>query len=264
VGHTDSYRRILTRMGYYDYQSGLIYRHLNQESGWDDHLEHCRRYILKAIAHYKPGKVTVLGSGWLLELPVAEIIEKTGKLCLIDIIHPPEVVRQAGKIGNVELIESDVTGGLIEEVDKKINRYPIFKRTGSLEGIIIPEYKPEKDPGMIISLNLITQLETQLVRYLKKKAGISEDEIFCFRKAIQERHIDFLSRYTSVLITDYEEVITGKNGEVNRVPTLIADTPSFIDKEEWTWNFDSKGADYYNSTSIMKVLAITLKGNGSR
>ena len=67
-------------MGYYDYQSGLIYRHLNQESGWDSHLEKCRSYILRAIDKHKPGKVTVLGSGWLLELPIAEIVEKTGKI----------------------------------------------------------------------------------------------------------------------------------------------------------------------------------------
>jgi hypothetical protein len=251
-------------MGYYDYQSGLIYRHLNQESGWDSHLEHCRSYILKAIDRYKPGKVTVLGSGWLLELPVAEIIEKAGKLCLIDIIHPPEVVRQAGRINNVELIESDVTGGLIEEVANKINRYPIFKRTRSLEEIIIPEYKPDIDPGMIISLNLVTQLDTLLVRYLKKKARISEDEMLGFRKSIQERHIDFISKYTSVLITDSEEVITMKNGEVKKVQTLLADIPSFKDKDEWTWNFDSKGADYYNSTSTMKVIAVTLRNYESQ
>jgi hypothetical protein len=257
MSHPESYRRILNKMGYYDYQSGLIFRHLNQGSGWDSHLEHCRQFILRAIDLYKPAKITVLGSGWLLELPIAELIEKTGKVCLIDIIHPPEVINQAGKIKNIELIESDLSGGLIEEVWKKVSSHTIFSRPDSLEGIIIPEFKPESDPGMVISLNLITQIETMLVRYLKKKARISEKEMFRFRKAIQDRHIAFLTKYRSILITDCEEIITSKSGEIKKIPTLLADIPSCNDKEEWTWNFDLKGADFYNSRSVMRVVALT-------
>ena len=245
-------------MGYYDYQSGLIFRHLKQGSGWDSHLEHCRNYILKAVEIHKPDKVTVLGSGWLLELPVAEIIEKTGKLSLIDIIHPPEVIAQAGEIGNIELIESDLTGGLIEEVWNLVSRHSVFSKPKSLEEIIIPEFKPENDPGMIISLNLITQLETMLVRFLGKKTRISDTEMLKFRKTIQNKHIDFISRYRSVLITDYEEIITKKSGEVDKISTLLADLPQLAEREEWTWDFDSKGVDFYNSRSVMKVLALTL------
>lgn len=258
MSHSESYKRLLNRMGYYDYQSGLIYRHLNQESGWDSHLEKCRKYILKAIDSSKPRKVTVLGSGWLLELPVAEIVEKTGMVSLIDIIHPPDVVSQAGEIPNIELIESDVTGGLIEQVWKKISSYPFYRKADNLEGIIIPEYKPVSDPGMIISLNLITQLEVLPVRYLRKKAKINEDEMYRFRKEIQDRHLDFLSKYNSVLITDYEEVVTDRSGSVKRIPTLLTDLPEEAEREEWTWNFDLKGADYYNSRSVMHVIAVTL------
>jgi len=74
-------------MGYYNYQNGLIIHHVNQEGGWESHQERCRSFILKALELYKPQKVTVLGSGWLLELPFAELIEQTEKVCLIDIIH---------------------------------------------------------------------------------------------------------------------------------------------------------------------------------
>jgi hypothetical protein len=247
-------------MGYYDYQSGLIYRHLNQGSGWDSHLEHCRNYIMRAIDIHRPDKVTVLGSGWLLELPVTEIIEKTGKVSLIDIVHPPEVISQAGKISNVELIRSDLTGGLIEEVWNKVSKYSFLRKSRS-EDFIIPEFKPESDPGMIISLNLITQLETMLVRYLEKKTRISEEELSEFRKAIQNKHLDFISKYRSVLITDYEEIITRKSGEIIKVSTLLADLPQSVSREEWTWNFDSRGADYYNSRSVMRVLALTLQND---
>ena len=117
--HSLSYRRMLTRMGYYNYQNGLIYRHINQEGGWENHLEHCRSIIIKALDLFKPEKVTVLGSGWLLDLPLAELVERTQKICLVDIVHPPDVISQVERFKNVELIEQDVTGGLIEEVWQK-------------------------------------------------------------------------------------------------------------------------------------------------
>jgi hypothetical protein len=70
--------------------------------------------------------------------------------------------------------------------------------------------------------------------------------------------MEFISKYRSVLITDCEEIITGRSGNVNKVPTLLADIPSFSCREEWTWDFDLKGVDYYNSTSVMRVIALIL------
>ena len=52
---------------------------------------------MKALDYYKPLNVTVLGSGWLLDLPLAEMLEKTEMIYLVDIVHPPEVVMQAGR-----------------------------------------------------------------------------------------------------------------------------------------------------------------------
>ncbi len=245
-------------MGYYNYQSGLIYRHLNQEGEWDEHLTRCREFILKALDFYKPEKVSVLGSGWLLELPLPEMLEKTKKVCLIDIVHPPEVISQAGILENVELIELDVTGGLIEEVWNKSGKYSFFNKLQSLSNINIPEYIPESDPGMVVSLNILTQLETLLVDFLRKRSKISEEEFDRFRTEIQKKHIDFLKKYESVLITDIAEVITDKSGNIKSVPTLVTDLPAGRLKEEWTWNFDLKGGDFYNSRSVMKVAAVII------
>ena len=245
-------------MGYYNYQNGLIYRHLNQEGGWDSHLERCRTFILKALDFYKPEKVTVLGSGWLLDIPIAEMAERTGKICLVDIVHPPDVISQVRKLNNVELLEKDITGGLIEYVWKEIDRHSFFNRLKSLRNITIPEYKQDSDPGMIISLNIITQLESLLVEYLKKRSNISDDEILIFRTEIQKKHIDFLTKHRSVLITDCAEILTDRSGTLRTVPTLISDVPAGKYREEWVWNFDLKGADYYNSRSVMKVVAMII------
>ena len=256
--HSTSYRRMLTRMGFYDYQNRLIYRHLNQESGWDSHLEHCREFIIRAIDFYKPEKVTVLGSGWLLELPLAELIEKTGKVCLVDIVHPPDVINQAGSLKKVELKELDLTGGLIEEVWNKTGKYSIFKKKHSIDNIIIPEYRPDFDQGMLISLNILTQLESLLIDFIKKRSKISDEESTHFRTEIQKKHIDFLKKHRSVLISDVAEVITNRSGNITTIPTLITDLPSGQFSEEWTWNFDQTGDDFNNSRSIYKVVALTI------
>jgi hypothetical protein len=256
--HTISYRRILNKMGYYNYQNGLIYRHLNQEGGWDEHLENCRDYILRAIDLNNPAKITVLGSSWLLELPLCEMAGKNRKICLIDIVHPPEVISQTHKLENVELIELDVTGGLIEEVWRQSGSHSFFNRLKSLASIDIPEYIPESDPGLVISLNILTQLEFLLVEFLKKRSRISSEEFIRFRSEIQRKHIDFLQKQSSVLISDFAEVITGKDGTKRTINTILTDLPAGRFREEWTWNFDLKGIDYYNSRSVMKVIALTI------
>jgi hypothetical protein len=254
--HSISYRRILNKMDYYNYQNGLITNHLNQEGRWDSHIDHCRNFIMKAIDLFKPEKITVLGSGWLLDLPVAEMIESTKEICLVDIIHPPEVKNQAGNLRNVELSEQDITGGLIDEIWRKAGKFSLFNRLKSLDEIIIPEYKPEGDPGFVISLNILTQLESLPVTFLKKRSKIREVEFDRFRAEIQKKHIDFLKKHQSVLITDYAEVITRKSGSIETIATLLTELPQGRLRNEWIWNFDIKGADNFTSTSVIKVVAL--------
>ena len=81
--------------------------------------------------------------------------------------------------------------------------------------------------------------------------------MFLFRKRIQERHIEFLMKNKSVLITDYEEVVTKKTGEINTIPTLFATLPQGLFRDEWTWNFDLRGHENYTSKSVIKVVALT-------
>ncbi len=254
----ESYRRILHKLGYYSYQHGFIVRHLNQETGWNTHLEKCRNFILKALELHKPEIVTVLGSGWLLELPLTEMLEKVKTVYLTDIIHPPDVIRQVSNMKGVELITEDISGGLIDEVWRNTSRLPFFSKLRSLSGIVIPEYMPERDPGMVISLNLLTQLETLPVRQLQNKTKANEEEFYRFRKKIQDNHMSFLKRYRSVLITDVSEVITDKSGSVSEKQTVFTSLPEGIYKDEWTWDFDLKRSDYYGKRSVFKVEAIIL------
>jgi hypothetical protein len=245
-------------MGYYAYQNGLIYNHLNQEGGWDSHLANCRNFINRVLEYYKPVKVTVLGSGWLLDLPLAEMLENTEKIYLVDIVHPPEVIKQAGNLQNVTIVEQDITGGLIEEVWNKTREFSLFIKLKSLKLLTIPEVTLDFDPGFVISLNILTQLESQLLDCLKKRSVVGEEEFMLFRKGIQEKHIDFLNKHRSVIITDYAEVVTKRSGEITTIPSLLAELPKGQFSEEWTWDFDMKGRENYNSRSVIKVVSVAL------
>ena len=141
---------------------------------------------------------------------------------------------------------------------RKVKATPLLKKLDSIDGLVIPDYVPDEDPGMVISLNLLTQLEVLPVRFLERKARIRSEEMMEFRKEVQQKHLDFLSRHRSVLVSDYEEISTSKSGETGTVRTLVADLPEGFDVEKWTWDFDLKGSDFYNSRSVMKVVAMTL------
>lgn len=253
-----SYRRILHKMGYYNYQRGLIYHHLDEEGSWNDHLWKCRSFILEAIDRYKPSVVTVLGSGWLLDLPLAEMTEIAGIINLVDVVHPPEVKDQVKDFKNVVLIEDDVSGGLIDEVWKKAGKRTIFNRIKSINDIEINEYKPEFDPGMVISLNILTQLETLPVALLIKKSKADAEEMLNFRKRIQQMHLQFLLKHRAVLITDCSEMIKDNTGRFEEIPSLLADLPDSVITREWTWNFDLKKSDFYRKKSVFKVKALLI------
>jgi hypothetical protein len=255
--YDQSYRRILQKMGYYDYQHGLIFRHLKQDNEWNRHLENCRNFILHAADIIKPEKITVLGSGWLLEFPLAELAERTENICLIDILHPKEVVEQVGQLKNVELVEEDVSGGLIREVWLKAGKRTFLNKLSFLENIRIPEFNLE-DPGMVISLNILTQLESLPVKFLRKKAKVSESDLSNFRKKIQESHIRFLKKHKSVVITDTHEVFLKTTGSITDIKTLIADLPDGIHKKSWRWDFDIKGLDFNTKRSVFEITAIIL------
>jgi len=245
-------------MGYYDYQRGLIVHHLHDEGSWNTHLTNSRNLILKSLDIYKPGVVTVFGSGWLLDLPLLEINEVADEINLVDIIHPPEVKDQVSHMKKVILREEDVTGGLIEEVWNKASRKTFLNKLRSLDEIKINKYQPGFDPGLVISLNILTQLETLPVEFLRKKSNADEESFLRLRKEIQLNHLSFLENHSSVLITDRAEEVTESSGKKTEIKSVLADLPEGRLREDWTWNFDLKQSDYYRKKSVLMVSALML------
>jgi len=259
MAHSEKQKRILQRLGYYDYQNGLIYRHLNQEGGWNHHLENCRNFIIKAAGLIKPEKVTVLGSGWLLDVPLKELSEICRSVDLIDIVHPPDAYSQVAKLGNVTLTELDITGGLAWETWEKTSGFPFRKKLKSTDDIIVPDVTLPGDPGMVISLNLLSQLDTLPLRRVKEKSDLPGEQYTRFRQRVQKKHLELLNCYPSVLITDTSEIFTDKKGNRSEIGSIAINLPYGEMREEWTWDFDLVRSDYYGMNSVLKVVAMIVR-----
>lgn len=249
-----SYRRILHRMGYYNYQQGLIHSHIAQEGGWNSHLRNCRDFIMKSVRFFHPDIVTILGSGWLLEIPLNEILEMNCRVNLIDIVHPPQLVEQIAGLEKVKFIEDDVSGGLILNV-WKLASGSLFRRKKPINSVEIPLYKPRFDTGLIVSANILTQIESLPVELIRRKLKADDEEINDFRKRIQEKHIEFLSGKNSVLLTDVCEIIKESSGNIREEPTLLAALPEARFKDEWEWNFEPVRPDFYRRKSLFRIVA---------
>lgn len=243
-------------MGYYNYQRGLIVRHLNEEGSWNTHLTNCRNFILKSLEFYKPSVISIFGSGWLLDLPLTEINEIVDEINLVDIIHPPEVKSQVANMKKVILREEDVTGGLIEEVWERASHKIFLNKLRSFEGIKINKYQPGFEPGLVISLNILTQLEVLPIEFLRKRSKVKEEAFLQLRKEIQQNHISFLKSHNSILLTDHTEVITESSGSSSEIKSVLVDLPEGKLKDEWTWYFELKNSDYYRKKSAFKVSAL--------
>jgi len=257
MAHSSTYRRVLTKLGYYDYQQGLIIRHMKVCSGWETHLANCRRFIIDTVKKEKPNKITVLGSGWLLDFPLVECLSHVALIDLVDIVHPPQVKEQIKPFPGVTTVDADVSGGLIEEVWKKsATRFWLFKRK-SLETLTVPRFELI-EPGLVISLNILTQLEVLPIRFLEKRSNYTETDYLRFRKEVQNSHLEMLKNHNSLLITDIKEIFNHNDGSISEEVTMVADLPEGSQREEWRWDFDSVGMDFNHKRSVMEVVAVKL------
>jgi hypothetical protein len=190
-----------------------------------------------------------------MEVPLMEIAEMADSVMLIDIVHPPEVLRQTAGLKNVGILEQDVSGGLVKEVWEKAGQRTWFNRLRTLGDIVVPDYRPDGDPGLVISVNLITQLETLPERLLRKRSRAGEEEYAGFRRKVQEKHLAFLLRHQSVIITDQSEILSGAKSGSRERKTLYADLPAGRLGDEWMWDFDLMHAFSRRTSSRFRVVA---------
>jgi hypothetical protein len=251
-------RKILRKMNFLSDQEGIISRFLNERSNWEPHLQKSREFILDWIHGKNISVITILGSGWLLDVPLEELQKKCEKILLVDIFHPPQILRKIRDLSTVEAIQQDITGGMIEQVYHLVEEFRKTGRKRKVADLHSPGFTPDFNPDFVVSLNILNQLDILIIDYLKKFSIFTEEEILTLRKKIQQSHIDSLPLDHSCIITDFEELVS-QDDRLERVNKLIhVPLPEGKRKATWEWLFDSQKTYYRGKTTRFNVVAIEL------
>lgn len=212
----------LRRLGYLREVIGTQSRYRRCAAAWAPHLKNSRRAILAAADTPGRRKVTVLGSGLLLDVPLAELAATFEEVALVDVLHLRPARRAAHRFSNVRLVEADVSGVIGQLPDP--------------EAVPPSPDLPEGDADLVVSANLLTQLPFLPCRWLSRRAE-QEEAIAAFARALMGEHLAALARLPGrvCLITEVEHrLCDGENTAETFDPLYGLDVGAV--SAEWLWD----------------------------
>jgi len=231
-------------------QNGIMNRYLTEKKNWQEHLNNSKQYILDCISNKNYNTLAILGSGWLLDVPVDDILKQGVKLYLLDINHPKQIVNKYKNEKNITFIKTDLTNNLTEKINyaKDINDFINIVNNNSI--IYFNKY------DFVVSLNLLNQLDILLCDLLKKKFTVNNNDLINIRQTIQQNHLTGLSKGKGCIITDYNEINYKKQINEGVSKQLIyVSLDNLKNKKEWIWNFDTKETYNSNLKTVFKVIS---------
>ena len=244
-------------MGFLKDQEGIITRYINEEGNWEAHLRHTKGFITDVVKKYKPESVSILGSGWLLDVPIEFLAANCKSICLYDIRHPAQIRHRLRRFKNVAFVECDLTGGFISEIFNTVELFRKTQKKVPVEDLKLNNFIPDPETDYTISVNLLNQLDILIIDYLKKFSIYSDPEIEKIRARIQNSHIGSMKPGSSLLITDYQEILFDTNNkQVDKHSLVYTKLPEGKSRKYWDWDFDTNMTYYDRKKTKFKVVGI--------
>ncbi|WP_299625071.1 hypothetical protein [Pelagibius sp.] len=242
----------LAPMGYRREISGIAGRAAQCRESWHPHLEATKQVIETAAqACARRKTVLLVGSGLLLDVPLAHLSRSFERVILADIVHPRHTRKQARGYGNVELVQVDIT-----DIARPVFDYVRKGRRGALPHGN-PDHFLDQDIDLVASVNLLSQLAFIPCSYLRaKRPSLPRDDLERFERQIVETHLRWLARFAGrvALITDYKREEQGSDGTLCRKNILGGLVlPPF--EESWTWRIAPRGTVFHDLDVRHKVAA---------
>jgi len=248
---TTSCSPYVRRLGYLDEAIALRGRYGINKTAWQPHLDNTRRFVL-AVAEkvQNRNKVVVLGSGLLLDVPLAKLSALFQEVVLMDVVCLPEARRQIKGYDNVLFIEYDVT-----HIAERLH-------TNRQQGIHeLPNASPvpsdiDKNAGLIISLNILSQLWVIPRTFAAKhRPGFPHDQVEDWCKKIVESHYLSLASMSCdvCLVADQEFIKRGHDGSIISRASTVYDLILPLPDASWTWNIAPAGIDGRSSSKELNV-----------
>jgi len=250
-------KKMLRRMGYLLDQEGIMNRFLRESEAWQDHLRRTRNFIATSFPDPAIRSVAVLGSGWLLDIPLDQLVERFEHIVLIDIHHPAQVRRKVRDMAKVELFEADLTGGAVEQIYQLSRSGRLPDAREELPSLLSLEAPGEcRNADALISANLLNQLDIILCDFLSRQFDYQQGLLLPLRSHLQRFHLDWISEKPGCVISDVREINQAKSGEISRKSLIHTDLLDGFRQEQWIWHFDYSGNYHPGSRTSMEVQAI--------
>lgn len=244
--------RVFRKIGFYSDQNGIVNRYKREKYNWNIHLSNSKKFILRSLQTKKKETALILGSGWLLDVPIDELSKNFSKVVLFDVRHPKKILEQLKNFPNVVTQEIDLTGysEILLKISNKTDILNLQPDNKHLD--LIKSYNAD----FIVSLNLLNQLDIFLIDFLRSRFCFSEEILKLFSKKIQTEHFNLLTVNKSCLITDYIQENYEKEQKINEKQLVFSDFPKAKFEENWDWIFETNGKYNEFSKNIFKVKAI--------
>jgi hypothetical protein len=247
----DPESRITRKMGFKTESLGLMNRYLREKEYWKSHLQNTRNFIIQSIGKKTGKKLAVLGSGWLLDLPMEFLLERYQKVLLFDLVHPRQLIHKYRHDQRVRFIRADLTGNALYKA-YELSLKPLSWKTKT---ITFRKFRFSSPVDYVISLNILSQLPAYPGDYLRKNTYIPEAVIQQFLNKIQMNHLNLLRQYPSCLISDVREITHCKGGKKLEEKTVFIDLPLTKNSRQWKWTFDTSGWYHEDCETIYQVRA---------
>lgn len=211
-------------IGYLRELIGMAARHRRCRAAWQPHLQRCREWIIEAMEGCR-GRVVVLGSGLLYDVPLRQLSDHFEEVVLVDILHMPAVRKAAGAFANVTLETQDITG-FVGPLYGHIRQGVPLVPPGSAD---IPG-----DADLLISLNVLSQLAVLPTRFARLEATVAQ--------SLMQAHLSALERSAGpvCLITEVEQRLCLAGQVVEKEEPLAGVViPEALKARRagWNWNF---------------------------
>ena len=243
----------LREMGYLRELHGIRRRWRQWRRAWQPHCQHTRQLILAAARRCpRRRKAVVLGSGWLYDVPLAELSAAFERVVLVDLLHPLATRWQARRYPNVDLAWADVSD-TVEAVWQAVE----------VPGTPLPRSRPERfldddDIDLVASVNLLSQLPCMPELYLRRVGSHPGPEIDAYGRDVVAAHLDYLRRLPGVvaLIADVEQITFSSTGEeLARKSTLYGESFPFVG-QRWVWPLVPRKSRYPHNGEHLLVVGV--------
>jgi hypothetical protein len=216
------------RYGYLYEAIALQARSRRCAAAWAPHLTASRSFLL-AAARGRSGRAVILGSGLLLDVPLAELCAIFDEVILVDLVHLWPVRRLARRFPQVHLLTADVSGALAALAERRLGGTPQLPLAASVD--------------WVASVNLYSQLPL-LPRRVALQQGHPAPAVDAWSTQLQAHHLTWLRQLAphGVLLADLRQETRAGTGIVltawDSAP-LLGDfgTPA----KNWSWQLAPAG-----------------------